>query len=311
MSGTEDISWQELRRIVQEWKGAAAELDEVTPLPGGHINTTLCLTTKDGHKSVLKISPHRVDRAYEREAHQLKLLKDCGAPVPRVYAAMTGTLDHPFSYILIEFIDGVDLAQAKKRCSPEAFDRLQQRLADIVAAMHGCTHPSYCKVTPDGAAKDFTSWPAFYREVYDAIWQEAEKSPHIATKCRKQIGRVHERLERLIAHADRPRLVHWDLWSSNLLVKPDPTGEWHVAALLDPNCKYAHAEAEIAYMELFHTVTPAFMKRYQWRHKLDGDYYRFRRPVYQLYPMINHLLLFGPDYAKPLAAAVERTTAIV
>jgi fructosamine-3-kinase len=310
MSGTEDISWQELRRIVQEWKGSAAELDEVTPLPGGHINTTLCLKTRDGHKSVLKISPHRVDRSYEREAHQLKLLKSCGIPVPEVYLAKTGTLDHPFSYILIEHMAGVDLGEAKRSCSPDAFDRLQERLADIVSAMHDCTHPTYCKVT-DGEQKEFANWPSFYRDVYDAIWHEAEKSPHISSKCRKQIGRVHERLERLIAHADCPRLVHWDMWASNLLVKPDERGEWHVSALLDPNCKYAHAEAEIAYMELFHTVTHAFMKRYQQHHKLDRDYYTFRRPVYQLYPMINHLRLFGPEYSKPLAAAVERTTAIV
>ena len=310
MSGTEDISWQELRRIVQEWKGSAAELDEVTPLPGGHINTTLCLKTRDGHKSVLKISPHRVDHSYEREAHQLKLLADCGAPVPEVYVARTGTLDHPFSYILIEYMPGVDLAEAKRSCSNEAFERLQERIADVVAAVHDRTHPTYCKVTA-GEQKEFASWPAFYREVYDAIWHEAEKSPHIATKCRKQIGRVHERLERLIAHGDQPRLVHWDMWSSNLLVKPDADGEWHVSALLDPNCKYAHAEAEIAYMELFHTVTHGFMKRYQQRHKLSGDYYQFRRPVYQLYPMINHLRLFGAEYAKPLAAAVERTNAIV
>ncbi len=310
MSGTEDISWQELRRIVQEWKGAAAELDEVTPLPGGHINTTLCLKTRDGHKSVLKISPHRVDRSYEREAHQLRLLKRCGVPVPEVYVAKTGTLDDPFSYIVIEFVEGVDLVEAKKRCPPDAFDRLQERLADVVAAMHDCTNPSYCKVT-DAETQDFSTWPAFYRAVYDAIWHEAEKSPHIAAKCRRQIARVHERLERLIVHTDCPRLVHWDLWSSNLLVKPDAAGEWRVAALLDPNCKYAHAEAEIAYMELFHTVTPAFTKGYQRRHKLDGDYFRFRRPLYQLYPMINHLRLFGAEYAKPLAAAVERTTAIV
>lgn len=311
MSGTEDISWQELRRITQEWKGAATELDEVTPLPGGHVNTTLCLTTRDRHKSVLKISPHRVDRSYEREAHQLALLKSCGVPVPEVYLAKTGTLDNPFSYILIEFIEGMDLAEAKKACSREAFDRLQERLADVVAAMHDCTHVSYCRLTADGERTQFASWPAFYRDVYDSIWHEAERSPHIAAKCRKQIGRVHERLESLIAHTDCPRLVHWDMWSSNLLVKPDSDGEWQVAALIDPNCKYAHTEAELAYMELFHTVTPAFMKRYQRRHKLDGDYYQFRRPVYQLYPMINHLLLFGAEYAKPLKAAVERTTSIV
>ena len=230
--------------------------------------------------------------------------------MPEVFVAKTGTLDHPFSYIVIEFIEGVDLAHAKRACSANAFERLQERLAEVVAAMHDCTRGAYCKVT-DADQKDFASWPAFYRDVYDAIWHEAEKSPHIATKCRKLIGRVHERLERLIAHGDCPRLVHWDMWSSNLLVKPDGDGEWHVAALLDPNCKYAHAEAEIAYMELFHTVTPAFTKAYQRRHKLDGDYYRFRRPVYQLYPMINHLRLFGAEYAKPLAAAVERAAAII
>lgn len=310
MSGTEDISWQELRRIVCDWKGAAAELDEVKPLPGGHVNTTLCLTTRDGQKSVLKISPHRVDRSYEREAHQLKRMRDCGVPVPEVYAAKTGTLDHPFSYILLEFVEGVDLAEAKKHCAADAFDRLQERLADIVATMHDATREAYCKVT-DGETKEFATWPAFYREVYDTIWHEAEKSPHLPHKCRKQIGRVHERLERLIAHGDVPRLVHWDLWSSNLLARPDSDGEWHIAALLDPNCKFAHAEAEIAYMELFHTVTPAFMKRYQARHKLEGDYYQFRRPVYQLYPMINHLRLFGAEYIKPLTAAVERTAAII
>ena len=32
MSGTEDISWQELRRIVQDVQGTAAELEEVTAL---------------------------------------------------------------------------------------------------------------------------------------------------------------------------------------------------------------------------------------------------------------------------------------
>ena len=40
MSATEDISWQELRRITREWAGDAAELDEVKPLVGGAINTT-------------------------------------------------------------------------------------------------------------------------------------------------------------------------------------------------------------------------------------------------------------------------------
>src|SRR5436305_875354 len=81
---------------------------------------------------------------------------------------------------------------------------------------------------------------------------------------------------------------------------------WRIAALLDPNCKYAHAEAEIAYMELFGTVTPTFMKAYQKERKLSPEYHAFRKPVYQMYSLLNHLRVFGPEYLKPAIGAIER-----
>src|SRR5205823_9656891 len=145
---------------------------------------------------------------------------------------------------------------------------------------HENTSAAYMRVMEGGDT--FQAWPPFYRWVYDPIWREAADDKRLPKHCRKQIGRIHDRLERLIAHADKPRLVHWDIWNTNVLVRrDDASGKWKVAALLDPNCKYAHAEAEIAYMELFHTVTPAFMKQYQQRHRLPGEYHQFRKPIYQ------------------------------
>jgi fructosamine-3-kinase len=138
-----------------------------------------------------------------------------------------------------------------------------------------------------------------------------EKSPLLPVKCRKTIHKLHEKLERLIAHDDCPRLTHWDLWSTNVLCRLDVTGRWRIAAVLDPHCKFAHFEAEIAYLELFHTVTPAFLKAYQQTRKLGADYHRFRKPVYQLYSLLNNVYLFGEKYAKPLLAAVERVGQIV
>src|SRR5256885_2080494 len=82
---------------------------------------------------------------------------------------------------------------------------------------------------------------------------EAEKMPILPPKVRKQIARIHERLDRLIAHGDCPRLIHSDLWSTNVMARPDEFGNWRICGLLDPMCKYAHSEAEIAYMELFKT----------------------------------------------------------
>src|SRR5829696_6289356 len=107
--GEVDISWQSLRRIVQDWAGTATELSEFVPLHGGQNNTTLDLHLSDGRRVVIKVSPHRVDHAYEREAYQLTLLKSLGLPVPEVYRWKTGSLDDPFSYILIEYIDGLNM----------------------------------------------------------------------------------------------------------------------------------------------------------------------------------------------------------
>ena len=305
-----DVSWQSLREIVREWAGTAAELDEVTPLVGGCINTTLALRTKDEHKAVLKITPHRVDKSYADEQHQLQLLSEVGVPVPRVYLCKIGTLESPFSYLLMEFVEGIDLAAARSTCSTEEFDNVQSHLAELVLLMHDRRSPHYMRVTAS-EPKRFERWHECYRDIFDPIWQEIDKSQALPVKPRKQMGKVHDRLDRLLAHDDPPRLVHWDIWATNILVDQGTDGRFRVAALLDPNCKYAHAEAEIAYLELFHTVTPAFLKAYQQVFKLSADYHRVRKPVYQLYRLLNHLRLFGQEYLKPVLAMIERVGAMV
>src|SRR5687768_14529072 len=92
-----DISWDVLRHIVHDWAGSSADLREFAPLEGGSVSTTLALTLADGRKAVLKLTPHRVDRAHADEALQLELLKDVGLPVPEVYGWTVGSLDRPFS----------------------------------------------------------------------------------------------------------------------------------------------------------------------------------------------------------------------
>ncbi|HSZ55641.1 MAG TPA: fructosamine kinase family protein [Tepidisphaeraceae bacterium] len=305
-----EVSWQDLRQIVREWAGSAAELDEVTPLAGGAINTTLRLHTKGEQKAVLKITPHRVDRAYADEQHQLQLLREVGIPVPEIYRCKIGSLENPFSYLLMEFVEGIDLGAAKVRCGAEEFDQIQQHLAELVLLMHERRSPHYMRVTA-AEPKHYENWPQCYRDVFDPIWRDLEKSPAIPVKARKTMAKIHDRLDRLLLHDDCPRLVHWDIWATNVLARPDADGRWRVAALLDPNCKYAHAEAEIAYLELFHTATPAFMKAYQQQHRLPPEYHQMRRQIYQLYSLLNHLHLFGQEYLKAYLAMLERVGTIV
>jgi len=305
-----DISWQMLRRIVHDWAGTSAELIEVKHLDGGCINTTVALTTKTGDRAVLKISPHRVNRRYLTEAYQLNILRTIGVPAPQVYVSRVGDLDDPISYLLMEFVDGVNMAEARRACAEEQFDHLQMHLAELVLALHNNTHETYTRLT-EGEREEFTSWPAFYRNVYDSHWHDCEKNAGLPVKVRKTIAKVHERLEQLVAHDDVPRLVHWDVWATNILCKADEHGRWWVNGLVDPNCKYAHAEAEIAYMDLFHTSTPAFTRAYQQARRLHPEYHRVRKHVYQLYELINHVSTFGGEYVKPLLAMVDKVGALV
>jgi fructosamine-3-kinase len=305
-----DISWHVLRRIVHEWAGSAAELAEVMPLAGGSINTTLALKIGDGSRAVLKIAQHRVIPDYAREAHQLRVLRGMGLPAPEVYDVHIASLERPDSFLLMEFVEGMCLNEAKASAPADEYDRIQRQLADIVRALHARTNGVYQRVTQDDGAR-FDDWPKFYRHVYDGIWHDVEKSNCLHVKQRRTMGKIHERLERLIAHEDCPRLVHWDIWNGNVLAAPGADGQWRISALLDPNCKYAHAEAEIAYLELFHTVTPTFMKEYQKDHRLSDGYHRVRKWVYQLYPLLNDVHLFGHDYVRPLETAIEKVSALV
>jgi fructosamine-3-kinase len=308
-----DISWQLLRDIVRDWAGGGAELEEVKPLAGGFVNTTVCLTCKDGLRCVLKITPHRVDRSYQDEAAQLTMLRTAGVPVPDVHRCLTGTLDHPYSYLLMEHVDGVDLAEAKRRAPPEAYDALQAELAEFVRALHDQTAPQYGKVSASGEPKRYDGWMACYRDWFEPIWREVEKSHALAPKARKTVGKIHDRLDRLLAHDDLPRLVHWDLWSSNLLARQGADGNWHVAAFLDPACRFAHFEAELAYLELFHTCNGAFLRAYQQPQRLSNDYFRIRRPIYQLYFTLNQLHCHGyaQDHLRQANEAIERASALV
>lgn len=305
-----EVSWQSLRQVVRDWAGAAAELEEVTPLAGGCINTTLCLRIGDGQKAVLKITPHRVDLAYADEAHQLQILRDVGVPVPRVYACKAGTLDSPFSYLLMEFVEGVNLSTAKASCPAEEFDRVQDHLAEIVLLMHERRSPHYMRVSA-AEPRRYDQWPACYRDLFEGIWKDVDKSGALPPKARKRVSKIFDRIDRLLSHDDSPRLVHWDLWATNILARPDGAGRWRVAALLDPHCKYAHAEAEIAYLELFQTITPAFLRAYQRQHRLPPEYQRVRKPIYQLFSLINHLHLFGNEYLKSVLTAVEKVADLV
>jgi fructosamine-3-kinase len=84
-----------------------------------------------------------------------------------------------------------------------------------------------------------------------------------------------------------PSLLHGDLWTGNILVR-----DGRLAALVDPACYHGDAEVDLAMLELFSSPPGAFWEAYG---RLPPGW-RERRPLYQLFPALAHVRLWGAGY---------------
>jgi fructosamine-3-kinase len=117
------------------------------------------------------------------------------------------------------------------------------------------------------------------------------------------LGRVETlagRLDRWISDDARPSLIHGDMWSGNVLTK-----NGRIAGFVDPAIYYADAEIELAFATLFTTFGDAFFARYSELRPLRSGFFEERRDLYNLYPLLVHVRLFGGGYV----GSVERTLA--
>tara|TARA_R110002167_G_scaffold247784_2_gene453395 strand:- start:1452 stop:2312 length:861 start_codon:yes stop_codon:yes gene_type:complete len=104
------------------------------------------------------------------------------------------------------------------------------------------------------------------------------------------IDSVVESVKSLLAgHNPTPSMLHGDLWQGN-------TGfHNNQPVLFDPAFYFGDRETDIAMSELFGRFPENFYQGYADIWPLETDY-QYRKPIYQLYHVLNHALLFGGQY---------------
>ncbi|PAU76777.1 fructosamine kinase family protein [Halomonas salipaludis] len=117
---------------------------------------------------------------------------------------------------------------------------------------------------------------------------------------RQRIETLAEGLERWLPDA-QASLLHGDLWSGNLLYTP------RGPALIDPAVYRHYPEVDLAMLTLFGAPGEAFFEAY-WNGDAPADWPR-REALFQLYPLLNHLLLFGAGYRGGVERVVARVEA--
>lgn len=147
-----------------------------------------------------------------------------------------------------------------------------------------------------------SSWLDFFRQQRLLhMAREALDAGRLPARLMSRIEALAGRLDRWIEEPERPSLVHGDMWTGNVLCRGG-----RIAAFIDPAIYYADAEIELAFGTLFGTFGTPFFESYQRRGPLRPGFFEQRRDLYNLYPLLVHVRLFGGHYVSSVEGILRR-----
>ena len=261
-------------------------------LGGGDINDSSEVSLENGTRVFVKTHPSPPQGMFEAEARGLRWLEEAGAiRVPQVLAFS----DARPAFLALEL-----LAPARRRA------RFDEELGRSLAALHafgapsfGLDHDNYIGRLPQSNSPA-DDWPTFY-------WSErlapqarmAVDRGLIDAGTRRQLDALRAKLPALVGPEEPPSRLHGDLWGGNLHV--DETG---APCVIDPAVYGGHREIDLAMMRLFGGFGGRVFSAYHEAMPLPPGADE-RVSLYQLYPLLVHVNLFGGSYVGSVKRALS------
>ena len=263
--------------------GSAFEPLAAIPVSGGDINTAWRLDGAEGSRYFLKLNQQRLLPMFAAEAEGLSAL---AAGALRVPAPIAHGVADGCCFLALEYL----------QLAPRGNARL---LGERLAALHRVTVEGF------GLARDnfigTTPQPNGWRNNWIDFWREQRLGAQLQLAERNGYGKplralgaaLMDKLPEFFAnYSPQPSLLHGDLWGGNHAYLEDGS-----PAIFDPAPYYGDREADIAMTELFGGYGADFYAAYRAAWPLHRGYAQ-RKPLYNLYHILNHANLFGGGYAR-------------
>lgn len=270
-----------------------AALHDISALAGGDTNAVYRADSSRG-PVIIKVRRENTEHPanYFAESQGLALLRDAGAlTVPQVMGY--GTASGGWSYLLLSYLPP----------APETPEG-QAAFGRGLAALHRVTAPQFGG-TPDnffGALPQtnpaLSSAAAFF---WTARLEPQLKlaASRLSDTDRADFEALRAKLPSIIP-VEPPALVHGDLWHGNALYTS--LGP----ALIDPAATYSHREIDLSLMRLFGGFSQRVFDAYGEAFPLT-DGWQARANLWNLYPLLAHVNMFGGDYLARTRAALSES----
>ncbi len=246
----------------------------------------------EDQRYVVKTSEQREKLAIE--AHMLEDLYEAKIRVPQVILSKG-------SFLVLEHIQTIG---QDKTTQESEVAKLLGRLHTVTneSRMYGYYYDTTIGPFPQKNEQTQYNWTLFLgqmrimpmaRHCYDEGKIAKQMLERLEILCRD----LYKRIDMTTIY---PSLLHGDVWSGNVLFEKEG------ACLIDPAIYYGDREMELAFIRLFGTFGETFFKTYGEIHPLSDDFYESKVPIYQIYPLLVHVALYGGSYVGELESTLKR-----
>lgn len=263
------------------------------PVAGGDIGRSVRVVLDDGRMLFVKTYPPSTTAEAspgpgESERQGLEWLADADAI--RVARPLAAGRD----WIAVEWIEQAPPASDHDESLGAGLARMHTRGAEGF----GLARDNLLATLPQSNRRHDT-WARFYAEERIArLAARADRAGLLPSGLRDRLARLGDEMERLVGPPEPPARLHGDLWRGNAM-----TDERGAPCLIDPAVYGGHREVDLAMMRLFGGFSPRVFDAYEQVHPLAAGW-ADRVPLYQVWPLLAHVCLFGRGWVGQLDEAV-------
>lgn len=271
--------------------GSGSAVTGTSPVGGGSINQAVKLKTTRGEFFVKYNSRTKYPGMFETEKRGLEQL---GATQTLIIPAVKVQEEtSEYSYLLLEWMESTVGTTLMWEEAGQNLSKLHQHTAPDFGLDYDNYIGSLRQV--NNQKPDWIDFLVNFR--LEPLMQQAFDQKLFNREDFSAFEQLCSRLHQLLP-AEKPALLHGDLWSGNFMATPEGP------AVIDPAVYFGHREMDIAMTKLFGGFPPGFYEAYHDLFPLESGWQQ-RIELNQLYPLLVHVNLFGSGYTDSVRSVLR------